>query len=58
MTSPEVLKPINLINFAPLWACQNIWGHGKIILVKIGPWGMHWDTNYDHFCVLCWPSFA
>ena len=32
-------KLVSLINFDPLWACRNIKGHGKIILVEYGPWG-------------------
>ena len=29
-----------LINFDLLWAWQNIWGYGRIILVEFGPWGI------------------
>ena len=47
-----------LINFDPLWAWQNLSGHGRIILGKFGPWGMLQDPSYDNFCVLCWPSFS
>ena len=51
-------KPFISINFDPLWAWQNLWGHGRIILTKFGLWGMPGDLSYDHFCVLCWPSSA
>ena len=57
MTPQNFQKLLNLINFDPAWACQNIWGHGRIILVKFGGFGMPGSPSYDHLCVSCWPSF-
>ena len=55
-------KQLYLINFDPLWACRDIVGHGRIILVQYGPWGTPWDPSSDNFCVpncdeifLTWP---
>ena len=39
MTPQNFQKSLNSINLDPLWACRNIGGHGKIILVEYGPWG-------------------
>ena len=41
------------MKIGPLWACRNIKGHGRIILVQYGPWGTPWDPGYDHFCDPC-----
>ena len=50
-------KSPNFINFDPLWACKNIGGHGRIILVEYGPLGSSWDPSYDHFGVLFLPPY-
>ena len=44
-------NPVKLVKIGPLWAWQNLWGYGKMILTKFWPWGMPWDLIYDHFCV-------
>ena len=51
MTPQKPFKLPNLIKIGPRWACQNLWGHGRMILVKVGPWGMLYGPSYDHFCV-------
>ena len=53
MTPQKPQKQLKLINFDPRWACRNIGGHGRIILVEYGPWGTLWDPSYDHFCDQC-----
>ena len=53
MTPQKCLKPMKLFNLDPLWAWQNLWGYGKMILTSFWPWGMPWDPSYDHFCVQC-----
>ena len=47
----KCLKLVNLINFDPLWAWQNLWGYGRIILTKFWPLGTPWDLSYDNFWV-------
>ena len=39
VTPSKVLKAINLIKIGVLWAWKNLWGYGKIILIKFGAWG-------------------
>ena len=53
MTPNKCLKMLNLINFDPLWAWQNLWGYGRKVHAKFWPWGKPWDPSYDHFCVPC-----
>ena len=50
MTPKKPQKHFNLIKIDTLWACRNIGGNGRIILVEYGPWGTPWDPSYDHFC--------
>ena len=48
MTPQKVLKTLNLINFEPLWAWQNLWGYGRKVHGKFWSWGMPWEQIYDH----------
>ena len=47
MTANKHQKQLRLINFDPLWACRNVGGHGRIILVEYRPWGMPGDLNLN-----------
>ena len=58
MTPQKLQKLLNLIKVGVLWAKKNVWGHGTKVHAKFWPWGTPWDPSYDHFWVLCWPSFS
>ena len=56
MTPNKCLKMLNLINFEPLWAWQNLWGYGRKVHAKFWPWGMPWDPIYDHLGPMLCPG--
>ena len=45
----KCLKMFNLIKIGALWAWQNLWGYGSMILTKFWPLGSPWDPSYEHF---------
>ena len=42
MTSPKVLKTLNLIKIGVVWVWKNLWGYGRKVHAKFWPWGNHW----------------
>ena len=54
----KVLKAFDLIKIGVLWVWKNLRGYGSKVHAKFWPWETPWDPSYDHFWVLCWPSFS